>query len=252
MQHFWGDSLNNIKLTIEYDGSNYHGWQIQPNAVTVQEKIQKAIYDLTGENVKLIGASRTDESVHAYGQVANFFTSSNILPYKFSDAINYFLPKDIVIVKSESVSNDFHARYNSKGKKYRYIIYNRAKPSALWINRAYHVKRNIDISIMKNAAKILVGENDFSSFRASGGAAKTSIRTIYNIDINVDGNLIYIDISGDGFLYNMVRIIVGTLVDMATKKIDPSIMFDILQAKDRKKAGKTAPPYGLYLMEINY
>ena len=244
--------LKNIKLIIEYDGSMYHGWQIQPNVMTIQGKIEQAIYNLTDEKVNLIGASRTDEGVHAVGQVANFFTNSSIPPEKFANAINHFLPSDIAVIKSQQVGGDFHSRYNSKGKKYRYVIYNRYHRSPIFAKRAYHVKHDIDIGIMKDAAKFLIGEHDFSSFRASGGSAKTSIRTIYGIDIKRDGNLVIIDVLGSGFLYNMVRIIVGTLVDISIRKSDACSMKKVLEAKNRKKAGKTAPSHGLYLMEISY
>ena len=244
--------MKNIKLTIEYDGKMYHGWQVQKNAVTVQQKLSEAIYHLTKEHVNLIGSSRTDEGVHAYGQVANFVTNSNIQGERFAHAINAFLPPDIVVVKSEDVPLDFHARYNTTGKRYRYIIYNRRIKSALWKDRAYHVRNEIDIDIMKEAAKYLVGTHDFSSFRASGSSTKTSIRTIHDISIDKKGDLITIDVSGDGFLYNMVRIIAGTLVEMGVGHIEPFKMEDIINAKDRKKAGKTAPPQGLYLMEVYY
>lgn len=244
--------LKNIKLTIEYDGTNYHGWQVQPNAITVQQIVKEAIEKLTKEDINLIGASRTDEGVHAYGQVANFFTNSTILPEKFSYAINSFLPEDIVIVKSELVDEDFHSRYDTKGKKYRYIIYNREMKSALLNNRAYHVRKKIDVNIMKEAAKFLVGKHDFSSFKSSGGSAKTSVRTIHDIVIEEKDDMITIEVSGDGFLYNMVRIIAGTLVEFGVEKRNPSDMLDILESKDRRKAGKTAPSQGLYLVEIYY
>lgn len=244
--------MNNIKLTIEYDGTNYHGWQVQPNAKTVQQVIKEAIEKLTKEEINLIGSSRTDEGVHAKGQVANFLTTSTIAPEKFSYAINSFLPNDIVIVKSELVDETFHSRYNTKGKKYRYVIYNREMKSALLKDRAYHVKKEIDVDIMRKAAKFLVGKHDFSSFKSSGGSAKTSIRTIYDIVIEKNEDIITIEVSGDGFLYNMVRIIVGTLVEFGVQNINPEKMLEILNSKDRKKAGKTAPSQGLYLMCVYY
>ena len=244
--------MKNIKLTIEYDGTNYHGWQIQPNARTVEQTVKEAIEKLTKEEINLVGASRTDEGVHAYGQVANFKTTSNIPQDKFSYAINSFLPDDIIIVKSELVDESFHSRYDAKGKKYRYIIYNRDIKSAIWKDRAYHVKKEIDVEIMRKAAKHLVGKNDFSSFKSSGGSAKTSVRTIYDITIDKKDDIITIEVSGDGFLYNMVRIIAGTLVEFGVEKRNPEKMLEILNAKDRKKAGKTAPSCGLYLVHIYY
>ena len=245
--------MKNIKLTIEYDGTNYHGWQVQPNATTVQGRIVEAIETLTGEHVKLIGASRTDEGVHALGQVANFFTNAKIASDKFCLALNAHLPDDIVVIRSEEVPDEFNARYDSRGKKYRYIIHNRYTRSALWDKRAYHVKHRLNVDLMNNAAKFLVGTHDFSSFRASGGGAKTSIRTIHDVCVTKQqDDLVVIEIRGDGFLYNMVRIVAGTLVDIGVKDVDPTRMRRILDAMDRKVAGHTAPPQGLYLVDVYY
>lgn len=244
--------MKNIKLTIEYDGTNYHGWQVQPNAVTVQGKVIEAIESLTGESVTLVGASRTDEGVHALGQVANFLTNSSILPDKFCLALNAHLPSDIVVVGSEEVPNEFNARYASKGKSYKYVIHNRYTPSALWDNRAYHVKHRLNVDIMNDAAKFLLGTYDFSSFRASGGGAKTSVRTIHDVCVKRQDDAVVIDITGDGFLYNMVRIVAGTLVEIGAKNIDPISMKNILDARNRKIAGHTAPPQGLYLVRVYY
>lgn len=244
--------MKNIKLTIEYDGTNYHGWQIQPNATTVQGRIIDAIEELTGERVKLIGASRTDEGVHALGQVANFLTDSNIEENKFCLAMNVHLPSDIVVVKSEEVSSEFNARYDSCGKKYRYIIHNRYTRSALWDNRSYHVKHKLNVDLMNDAAKFLIGTHDFSSFKASGGKTKTSVRTIHDVCVIRRDDMVIIEIRGDGFLYNMVRIIAGTLVEIGTRGIEPVRMQNILNAKDRREAGHTAPPNGLYLVQVYY
>ena len=244
--------MNNIKLTIEYDGRNYHGWQIQPDVITVQGVVADAIKKLTGESIDLIGASRTDEGVHAFGQVANFITNSTIAPEKFCLAINAYLPDDIAIVKSELVPDNFNARYDSCGKKYIYLIHNRYTKSALFKDNAYHVKQKIDIDIVNRAAKFLIGTHDFSSFRASGGGAKTSVRTIHDINIKQDGDRVIVEVRGDGFLYNMVRIIVGTLIDIGVKRVSPNKMLEILDAKDRVKAGQTAPSHGLYLVEVYY
>ncbi|NLD49091.1 MAG: tRNA pseudouridine(38-40) synthase TruA [Clostridiaceae bacterium] len=242
----------NIKLTIEYDGSNYHGWQSQTNAVSVQETIEKAVLGLTGEKITLTGASRTDFGVHAFGQTANFITSSSIPPDRFSYALNRMLPNDIVIKRSEEVSLDFHSRYWAKGKKYRYLVYNSNFPSAILRNRAFHVSHNLCVERMKKAAECLTGTHDFSSFKASGSSVKTSVRTITGVSFDKNEDIISFEISGDGFLYNMVRIIVGTLVDVGIGRIEPGNMAEILKECDRRKAGRTAPACGLYLVEVYY
>lgn len=244
--------MRNIKLIIEYDGTNYHGWQSQINAIAIQDVIQEAIKKLTGEKSNLTGSSRTDVGVHALGQVANFFTHSSIPPERFSNALNSVLPNDIVIKGSEEVDMDFHSRYSSKGKKYIYKIYNSNYPSALHRNRVHHVVRKLNISAMKEAAIYLLGEHDFTSFRASGSSVKSSIRTITNVDLIEVGNVIEFAIAGNGFLYNMVRIIAGTLVEIGLGVRPNEEIKQIIDGKDRKRAGKTAPAQGLYLVEVYY
>jgi len=244
--------VRNIKLIIEYDGTNYHGWQRQKNALTVQGVIEDAIFSLTKEKVSLIGASRTDEGVHALGQVANFYTNSKIPPEMFSYALNSVLPDDIVIKESSEVDYNFHSRYLAKGKKYRYIIYNHKHPSALLKNYSMHVPYELNFEEMAKASQFFKGKYDFTSFKASGSSAKTSIRTIWETSLVKKDNLIIFEICGDGFLYNMVRIIAGTLIDVGLGKITSEDIISIIEAKDRNKAGKTAPPQGLYLVEIYY
>jgi len=245
--------MRNIKLTIEYDGTNYHGWQIQKNGITVQETIEKAISKLLDNHVGIVGCSRTDVGVHAYGQIAHFLTNSSIPGDKFSYAINNLLPDDIVIKQSEEVSEDFHSRYCAKGKKYRYLIYNEAHASAIMRNRAYHVRPQLDFEKMKNAALYFNGKHDFAAFQATGGQVRSSVREIYSIDIfKKEDNLIAIEVSGNGFLYNMVRIIAGTLIYVGIGKIAADEIPKIIESLDRTRAGKTAPAEGLYLMEIYY
>lgn len=244
--------MKNVKLTIEYDGTNYHGWQSQSNAKTVQETVERAIHGLTGEVININGSSRTDQGVHAYGQVANFFTESNIPHDRFSYALNRLLPEDIIIRKSEEVSMDFHARYCAKGKKYRYLIYNSRFPSAIFRNRSYHVSHNLDLDNMKKALPFFKGTHDFSAFKATGSSVKTSVRTIFDASLSkIDDNICF-EVSGDGFLYNMVRIMVGTLVDVGMGRIRAEEIPDIIESRDRKRAGRTAPPQGLYLVEVYY
>ena len=243
--------MKNIKLTIEYDGTNYHGWQIQQNSITVQEVVQNAIKRLLGEEIPVISCSRTDVGVHAYGQTLNFMTHSSIPPEKFSFALNNLLPTDIVVRKSELVTEDFHARYSAKGKKYRYLVFNSIQPSALNRNRAWHVKPVLDVERMVEGSKAFLGEHDFAAFQATGGQVRSTVRTIYNIIVNkMPDNIISIEVEGNGFLYNMVRIIAGTLVYVGLGKLRPDEVTEIIESCDRKRAGITAPAHGLYLIEV--
>lgn len=244
--------MKNIKLTIEYDGTNYHGWQMQDNAVTVQGVLLKAIYKLTGEDVNLIGCSRTDAGVHALAQVANFKTNSSIPPERFSYALNRLLPEDIVIKSSEEAGADFHARFCAKNKTYKYLIYNSTFPSALLRNRAYHVSHPLDVEAMRKAGGHFLGRHDFSAFKAAGSDVESFERTVKELSIHKNENLIEILISGDGFLYNMVRIIAGTLIEVGTGKLSPEDVPSIILSGDRKKAGRTAPAHGLYLVGVEY
>ncbi|SHE47256.1 tRNA pseudouridine(38-40) synthase TruA [Clostridium fallax] len=244
--------MKNIKLLIEYDGKNYHGWQRQKNQITIQEKIEEAIYKVTGEEIDLLGSSRTDSGVHAKGFVANFHTNSSIPPEKFREAINSKLPGDIVILNSEEVNKDFHARYSSKGKTYCYTLLNRDVPSALNRHYVHHIKVKLDINKMKEACKYFIGKHDFTAFKTNGSSVKTSIRTITDLHIEIIDDYIKIYITADGFLYNMVRIIVGTLINVGTNKIEPKEIENIINAKDRQKAGKCVSAEGLSLEKVFY
>lgn len=244
--------IRNIKLIVEYDGTAYHGWQSQINARAVQDEISKALKELTGEIVSVIGASRTDQGVHALGQVCNFRTLSRIPADKFCFALNAILPADISIKASEEVSDDFHSRFSAKGKKYKYMIYNSRQPSALLRHRAYHVPMSLDYAQMERASGYFIGTHDFSAFKAAGGSAKTSVRTVTLASLSHQGELMTFEIAGDGFLYNMVRIIAGTLVYVGLGKINADDIPDIIISGDRDRAGKTAPPQGLYLVEVYY
>jgi tRNA pseudouridine38-40 synthase len=244
--------MRNIKLTIEYDGTFYHGWQSQTNACAVQDVVSEAVSRLTGEECKLTGSSRTDTGVHALGQTANFYTSSKIPADKFSYAINSFLPEDIVIKKSEEVSLDFHSRFSAQGKRYKYLIYNSTFPSALLRHRAWHVGPVLDAEAMNRASKAFLGEHDFAAFSAAGSSVKSTVRTILDVSVAREADMIELQIAGNGFLYNMVRIIAGTLAEVGKGKILPEDLPAIIGSRDRKKAGITAPPHGLYLMEVHY
>ena len=244
--------MRNIKLTIEYDGTNYLGWQKQKEGKTIQGTLEEAISSLTKEEVEIIGSSRTDAGVHAKGFVANFKTNSRIPENKYREAINHKLPEDIVIINSEEVDKEFHARYNAMGKTYSYSILNREVPSAINRNYLYHVKRNLDIEAMKEACKYFIGTYDFSSFKTSGSSVKTTIRTISELYIEEKGDIIKIYVTGDGFLYNMVRIIVGTLIMVGSNKIDPKEIENIIESKQRENAGICVPAAGLVLEKVYY
>lgn len=244
--------MRNIKLTIEYDGTAYHGWQSQINAIAVQDIVTCAVSSLTGENCSLTGSSRTDTGVHALGQVCNFFTESAIPADKFAFALNTKLPKDVVVRKSEEVTTDFHSRFSTIGKKYRYLFFNSTFPSALLRHRAYHVFYPLDVDAMNQAAGYFTGTHDFIAFSSTGGSVKTTVRTITQATVEINGELIEFTVTGNGFLYNMVRIIAGTLVEVGYGKIKPEAIPEIIAELDRKQAGRTAPAHGLYLVEVYY
>lgn len=245
--------MRNIKLTIEYDGKNFAGWQTQPGKVSIQGEIVKAIKEVTGEDVELNASGRTDAGVHALGQVANFKTNTNIEIAKVPYAINSKLPNSIIILKAEEVEERFHARYNCTGKTYRYIINNAEFPSALNRYREFHVPQKLNFENMSKAIKFFEGTHDFKGFKSSGGnLKKTTVRTLTKCDIRQEGTRIIMELSGDGFLYNMVRIIAGTIVDVGLGKINYADIPNILASKDRKFAGRTLPPHGLYLVEVRY
>lgn len=244
--------MRNIKLTIEYDGTNYSGWQIQKNAITIQQVLEEALEKLIGNKVALIGSSRTDAKVHARGMAANFKTCCTIPVEKFPAAINSFLPDDIVVLDAKEVSEGFHSRYSCTGKRYTYRILNRRIPSALLRNYTAFVPLPLDFEEMVKAEECFIGVHDFSAFMASGSSVKTTVRNIRRLDIYKDGDIITIDIEADGFLYNMVRIIAGTLIDVGRGRKNPDEIADIIAGRDRSRAGKTAPPQGLCLEEVYY
>ena len=249
----------NIALTLEYDGCAFHGWQSQKNAVAVQDVVENAINKLTNEDIKLFGASRTDAGVHALGQVANFHAYSNIPPEKFSFALNTILPDGVSVIDSWRESPGFHARFSARGKKYIYRIINRRHPSALLRDRAWHVPLELDVGKMMTAASLLVGEHDFRAFMAAGSPVNSTIRRIWSIEVlrgvtvlGSAGDEVLIHVAGNGFLYNMVRIIAGTLVEIGLGRISADSVSNMIAAPDRKEAGRTAPPHGLYLAEVMY
>ena len=244
--------MRNIKLTIEYDGKEFNGWQKQPNKLNIQGTIEQAIKQITGEDVELNASGRTDAGVHAIGQVANFKTNSQIPIEKFAIAINSNLKKSIIIKKAEEVDERFHSRLSCKKKTYRYIINNSEEGSAIYRNLETHIPQKLDIEKMTQGIKYFEGEHDFKAFKASGTSSKSSVRTIYEAKIYNNGEKIFIELTGNGFLYNMVRIIAGTLVEVGLGKIEPQEIENIIKSGKRENAGKTLPPNGLYLLEVSY
>ena len=244
--------MKRVKLVVAYDGTNYHGWQVQDNGITREEVLNRTLSELVQEDIKVIGASRTDAGVHACGNVAVFDTESRIPGDKFSFALNQRLPEDIRIQESCEVDADFHPRYADTVKTYEYNILNRRfeLPSKrLYAAFCYYP---MDIERMNQAAAYLVGEHDFKSFCSAGAQVQTTVRTIYAVNVTKDDDMVHIRITGNGFLYNMVRIIAGTLMQVGTGLMEPEQVKEILEARDRSKAGPTAVAKGLTLVEIRY
>ncbi len=241
-----------IKLTLSYDGSDYCGWQIQPNGKTVQELILSAIFDLTGERVTLTGSGRTDAGVHAKAQVAHFDTNANIPPEKFSYALNARLPEDIRIIKSEGVADSFDANRTAKKKTYCYSFYKSDVELPLKERYAVKIDQNVDVEKMRSASKLLLGEHDFKAFSATGGSVKTTVRTVYSVDIIESDGDVKIYVCGGGFLYNMVRIIAGTLLRVGEGKLGEAEIEKMLSTGDRTLGGKTCPAKGLCLEKVEY
>ena len=244
--------LKRIKLVVAYDGTNYRGWQLQKNGITIEEVLNKTLSDLLGEDIHVTGASRTDSGVHSLGNVAVFDTNTRIPAEKIAYALNERLPEDITIQDSCEVAPDWHPRKCASTKTDEYRIYNSRFPMPTRRLDTYFVYYDIDVDLMRQAAAYLIGEHDFASFCSSGSAAESTVRTIYSCDIMKDGPVITIRISGSGFLYNMVRIIAGTLLEAGLGRMDPADMERIISARDRSAAGPTAPAKGLTMIGIEY
>ncbi|MDR1532020.1 MAG: tRNA pseudouridine(38-40) synthase TruA [Clostridiales bacterium] len=250
----------NILLTVAYEGTNYCGWQRQANGVSVQQRLEDTLAALTGVSVRLTGASRTDAGVHALGQRAGFKIEELKIPVeKLPRVINARLPGDIAVCKAEYVPDTFNARYDAKRKTYRYVYNNAQYPNPLLRNFSWHVPQRLDIVKMEHAAQCLIGRHDFTAFCASHGSARSHVREIYAADIKEEPDLVTLTVTGSGFLYNMVRIIAGTLMYVGTGKLMPfssqPALWDVekaLRSRDRTLAGKTAPPQGLVLLEVTY
>ncbi len=245
--------MRNIKLLIEYDGTNYLGWQVQAKGQTVQGTIEEKLALLTGERVHLLGSGRTDAGAHALGQVANFKTKSQMEVQTFQKALNSLLPSDIAIIKIEEGDEEFNARGSAKSKVYEYRILNQEIRSVFHREYAWHIPQRLNLREMKKATQILLGEHDFSSFRSAGTPNKTAIRKVFRAEWrrSKEGFLRF-EIEATGFLKQMVRAMVGTLVEVGKGKTSVEEFREILESKDRGKAGPTAPAHGLFLKEVRY
>jgi len=243
----------NFKLTIEYDGTDYHGWQRQKADRSLQEEIETALNTMTRKNIRLVGSGRTDAGVHALGQVATFSCDTPLSANAFQKGLNSLLPEDIVITDCETVPEDFHARYCAKSKTYEYKILNRALPAAIGRQYAWHIRRPLDADAMKQAAAWLIGSHDFKAFEGTGSPRSSTVRTIMGADLyHQRGGYLCFVLRADGFLKFMVRNIVGTLVGVGLGKITPEGFRCILESRDRHLAGPTAPARGLTLVGVEY
>lgn len=243
----------NIKLVISYDGSRYNGWQRQGNtSKTIQEKIEQVLSKMTGEEIEIHGSGRTDAGVHAKGQVANFITDSKLPIEQIKNYLNQYLPNDIAVLEVMEVKERFHARLNAVKKRYNYTIWNDNVPNVFERNYMYTVEEPLDLEKMKQAADYLIGEHDFKSFCANKRMKKSTIRTIYAINIYSAGSKIVLSFEGNGFLYNMVRIMAGTLIEVGLGEITPEQIVRILERKEREAAGALAPAKGLCLEKVWY
>ncbi len=244
--------MKNIVLELRFDGTAYHGWQRQANALAVQQVAEEALYGITGAKTTLTGCSRTDAGVHALRYVCNFFSDTAISTERLPFALNACLPRDIRCLKAWEAPQAFNARKNASGKRYRYIIVNSRFEDALMLNRAWHWRQPLNLAEMQAACGYFVGEHDFSAFCASGCDAADTVRRIYSLTVKKKGGQIFIDVFGNGFLRNMVRIIAGTLVYVGSGKLSACDAARIIASGDRKTAGITAPAQGLYLQDIYY
>lgn len=244
--------MRRIMLVVAYEGTHYHGWQLQPNGITIEGVLNEALGRLLGEEIVVIGASRTDAGVHSYGNVAVFDTNTRIPAEKLAYALNQRLPEDIVVQSSCEVAPDFHPRHCESRKTYEYRILNRKMPLPMRRRDTYFYYYDLDVERMQQAAELLTGEHDFKSFCATAAVVETTVRTIYELRVSREDDVIAIRVTGSGFLYNMVRIIAGTLIEVGAGKRSPESIREILEARDRAAAGPTAPAHGLTMIGIEY
>ncbi|MBI3794258.1 MAG: tRNA pseudouridine(38-40) synthase TruA [Nitrospinae bacterium] len=244
--------LRNIKLTLEFDGTDYMGWQFQAKGATVQSVLEDAVQRILGKRAPIVASGRTDSGVHVLAQVASVRGHFPLDDKGLQRALNAMLPPQIAVTKAETMPPNFHALKDAKWKKYRYVVYNSEVKSPMLHRTSWHIIAPLKISDMRRAAAALVGKKDFASFMGSNSSVKTSIRNIISLDVKKRGKMVFIEVTANGFLRQMVRNIAGTLVEMGRGRIRPEAMKEILDAKDRRKAGPTAPPQGLFLVEVGY
>lgn len=244
--------MKNILITLMFDGSAYHGWQVQENARTVQQTLQDTIEKILGRRESVVGCSRTDSGVHANMFCCNMRTENNIAPEKLKKALNALLPPDIAVKNCGEVPYQFHARYDCISKEYKYLLFNSDYRNPFYENRALFYPYHIDDEMLSKEAKSFIGIHDFSAFCAAGSSVDDKVREVKNAEVRRDGDLVEFIFEADGFLYNMVRIMVGTLLGINEGKIKKGAIPDIIKSKDRKTAGMTASPEGLYLNRVNY
>lgn len=244
--------MKNLLVTVKYDGSAYHGWQVQKNALTVQQVFQDAVEKVFKKRLDVKGCSRTDSGVHANMYCLSFITDMDISDRGVVMALNTHLPDDIAVISCQQVNEDFHPRYSCKSKEYVYKLYNGEIRNPFYSKYAYHYRYNIDAEYLNRQAQVFVGTYDYSGFCSAGSDVEDTVRTVYSFSVWREGDMVYFKVEADGFLYNMVRIMVGTLLFIAQGKIGEGELLDIIKSKDRKRAGKTAPPQGLYLNKVNY
>jgi tRNA pseudouridine38-40 synthase len=245
--------MRTIKLLIEYDGTRYHGWQVQPNALTIQEVFEEKISIMTQQRVRLIASGRTDAGVHALGQVAHFQTASKIPAEGIQRGLNSLLPPDIVVKSAEEAEAGFHAQYGARRKTYRYVILNRKVASALGRNYCWHVPFALDFPALQKASTILLGRKDFSSFQGADADTEDPVREIFRAEWSMEANdFLHFTVEADGFLKRMVRNIVGTLVEAGKGKLSAEEFSRVIEARDRRLAGMTAPARGLFLVGVKY
>lgn len=242
--------LRNIRLKLEYDGTAFSGWQYQPNRRTVQGVVEEKLEELLKERVTLVGAGRTDAGVHALGQVANFKTSRGLPLDAFSQGLNRLLPSDVAVLEAREMELDFHARFDAKKRYYRYQLITQRSP--IRERFAWYVKYRLDVGILRKLAGKIIGRHDFTSFSSSQAEVQNFLVNVSRAGWKQKGDALTFEIEADRFLHNMVRILVGTMVDMARGRLDPQIFTEILSARDRRRAGRTAPPWGLFLVRVSY
>ncbi len=244
--------MMNYLITLKYDGSGFHGWQRQENALTVQQSVEEAIEKLFNEKISVTGCSRTDTGVHANCFKCNFRTEKAFPLEKLITGMNFYLPDSIAVFDAENAAEDFNARFNCKKKEYIYKIYNGRVRDPFYKDKAYFHKYPLDAALMNEQAKDFIGTYDFSAFCAAGATTKTNVRTVFDAGVERQGDMVIFRVQGDGFLYNMVRIMAGTLIYISEGKIEAGTVRNIIESKDRLRAGKTAAPEGLYLNKVWY